>query len=158
MREDGRPVLPTGPRLRPRQAPPSRPYLTRLRTQPRIAPDDPTVTARQETVAIATSALGPYLEAASDSLLSQCWTAVYTLASSPTFETGSTGMFCKASDKACDDSIRPSRPRTGKFVSASEPEYCRRSRTFSSPNRRLDAWATIVSGSSCVALSERVAE
>ena len=83
------PALPAGLLLSPRQAPPSRPYPTRLRTQPRIAPGDPMATARQGTAATATFALGPCLEAASDSLLSQRCTTVYTLASSPAFGTGS---------------------------------------------------------------------
>ena len=45
------PALPAGLLLSPRQAPPSRPYPTRLRTQPRIAPGDPMATARQGTAA-----------------------------------------------------------------------------------------------------------
>ena len=48
-------------------------------------------TVRQETAATATSAPGPYLEAASSCLLSQRRLTVYTLALLLTFETGSVG-------------------------------------------------------------------
>ena len=54
-------MVPSGLLLSLRQAPPSRPYPTRPRTQPRIAPGDTMAKARQETVATATSAPGPYL-------------------------------------------------------------------------------------------------
>ena len=62
----------------------------RQRTRPRIEQGDPMATVRQETAATATSAPGPYLEAAYSCLLSQRRLTVYTLALLLTFETGST--------------------------------------------------------------------
>ena len=86
-------ALPWNCHLCPRQALTSPPCSRRRRSPPQTSLDDPEATTRRGTAATTTSALGPYLEAASDSLLYRCCTTVYTQAFSQTSATGSTANF-----------------------------------------------------------------